>query len=124
LEGIEARAAARAKDFRGGTGALVMRSVRKQLDQGVKLYGIAGEDRPLGLSVFGNPNQVHQSFKATVQIADAQGVYVGNAVVNVVSEFFNMKAVDWSKLSKFPAYLRPCASQRPPDVQIGTASQR
>jgi hypothetical protein len=41
LEGIEARAAARAEDFRGGTGALVTRSVRKQLDQGVKLYGIA-----------------------------------------------------------------------------------
>jgi hypothetical protein len=33
LEGIEARAAARAEYFRGGTGALVTRSVRKQLDQ-------------------------------------------------------------------------------------------
>jgi hypothetical protein len=41
LKGKEARAAARAEDFRGGTGALVTRSVHKQLDQGVKLYGIA-----------------------------------------------------------------------------------
>jgi hypothetical protein len=38
LEGIEDRAAVRAEDFREGTGALVTRSVRKQLDQGVNLY--------------------------------------------------------------------------------------
>jgi hypothetical protein len=41
LEGIEARAAARAEDFRGGTGALVTRIFCKQLDQGVNLYGLA-----------------------------------------------------------------------------------
>jgi hypothetical protein len=41
LKGIESRGAARADDFRGGTGALVTRSVRKQLYQGVNLYGIA-----------------------------------------------------------------------------------
>jgi hypothetical protein len=67
---------------------------------------LVGEERPLGLSVFGNPNQVQQSFNATVQIADAQGVHVGNAVVNVVPEFVNMKAMDWSKLAKDFPHLR------------------
>jgi hypothetical protein len=60
LEGIEARAAARAEDFRGGTGALVTRSVRKQLDQGVNLYGIASfaekGNFPLNLEQEGNPS--------------------------------------------------------------------
>jgi hypothetical protein len=65
---------------------------------------LVGEERPLGLSVFGNPNQVQQSFKATVKIVDAQGVHVGNAVVNF--EFVNMKAVDWSKLAKDFPHLR------------------
>jgi hypothetical protein len=37
LEEIKDRAAARAEDFWGGTGALVTRSVRKQSDQGVNL---------------------------------------------------------------------------------------
>jgi hypothetical protein len=60
LEGIEARAAARAENFRGGKGALVTRSVRKQLDQAVNLYGIASfaEKRkfPLNLEQEGNPS--------------------------------------------------------------------
>jgi hypothetical protein len=32
--------------------------------------GLDGESRPLGLAVFGNPNQVQQAFKTTVAIAD------------------------------------------------------
>jgi hypothetical protein len=60
LEGIEARAAARAEDFRGGSGALVTKSVRKQLDQGVNLYSIASfaekGNFPLNLEQGRNPS--------------------------------------------------------------------
>jgi hypothetical protein len=71
LEGIEARAAARAEDFRGGTGALVTRSVRKQLDQGVNLYGIASfaekGNFPLNLEQEGNPSLAAMPLPRTPQ---------------------------------------------------------
>jgi hypothetical protein len=55
--------------------------------------GLDGESRPLGLAVFGNPNQVQQAFKTTVAIADAGGNHIGNAVVHVVDEFVKVRAV-------------------------------
>jgi hypothetical protein len=71
LEGIEARAAARAKYFGGGTGALVTRSVRKQLDQGVNLYGIASfaekGNFPINLEQEGNPSLAAMPLPRTPQ---------------------------------------------------------
>jgi hypothetical protein len=65
--------------------------------------GLDGESQPLGLAVFGNPNQVQQAFKTTVAIADAEGNHIGNAVVHVVDEFVKVRAVDWSINTKdFP----------------------
>lgn len=67
---------------------------------------LQGEERPLGLAVLGNQNLVQQAFKATIAVSDAQGVYVGNAVVQVVSEFVNLNAVDWSQQVKDFPHLR------------------
>jgi hypothetical protein len=73
LEGIEARAAAMAADFRGGTGALVTRSVSKQLDQGVNLYGIASFAEKgnfcLYLEQEGNPSLAAMLLPRTLQPA-------------------------------------------------------
>jgi hypothetical protein len=72
LEGIEARAAARAEDFRGGTGALVTRSVRKQLYQGVNLYSIASfaekGNFSLNLKQEGNPSLAAMPLPHTPQL--------------------------------------------------------
>ena len=68
--------------------------------------GLTGEERPLGLAVFGNPNQVQPSFKATISVADAEGTHVGQAIVSVVKEFVNLKAVDWSTQAKDFPHLR------------------
>jgi hypothetical protein len=46
--------------------------------------GLTGEERPLGLAVFGNPNQVQPSCKATVSVADSERTHVGQAIVSVV----------------------------------------
>jgi hypothetical protein len=65
--------------------------------------GLDSESQPLGLAVFGNPNQVQQAFKTMMAIADAEGNHIGNAVVHVVDEFVKVRAVDWSTHSKdFP----------------------
>jgi hypothetical protein len=77
--------------------------------------GLDGESRPLGLAVFGNPNQVQQAFKTMVAIADAEGNHIGNAVVHVVDEFVKVRAVDWSTHSKEfphlpPNLIAPCGS--------------
>jgi hypothetical protein len=68
--------------------------------------GLTGEERPIGLAVFGNPNQVQPSFKATVSVADSEGTHVGQAIVSVVKEFVNLKAVDWSTQAKDFPHLR------------------
>jgi hypothetical protein len=68
--------------------------------------GLDGESLPLGLAVFGNPNQVQQAFKTTVPIADAEGNHIGNAVVHVVDEFVKVRAVDWSTHLKDFRHLR------------------
>jgi hypothetical protein len=72
LEGIEARAAARAEDFRVGTGGLVTRSVHKQSDQGVNLYGIASfaekGNFPLNLEQEGNPSLAAMPLLRTPQL--------------------------------------------------------
>jgi hypothetical protein len=67
---------------------------------------LKGENRPLGLSVVGNPNLVQEAFKAMIAIADAHGNHLGNAVVHVVPEFVNLKAVDWTTQSKNFPHLR------------------
>jgi hypothetical protein len=71
LEGIEARAAARAEDFRGGSGALVTKSVRKQLDQGVNLHGIVSfaekKNFPLNLEEERNPSLAAMPLPRTPQ---------------------------------------------------------
>jgi hypothetical protein len=68
--------------------------------------GLTGEGRPLGLSVFGNPNLVQQAFKATILVANAEGTNVGKAIVHVVPEFVDLKAIDWSKQAKDFSHLR------------------
>jgi hypothetical protein len=69
----------------------------------VDAIGFTGKERPLGLAVFGNPNQVQPSFKATVSVADSERTHVGQAIVSIVKEFVNLKAVDWSTRAKdFP----------------------
>jgi hypothetical protein len=75
--------------------------------------GLDGESRPLGLAVFGNPNQVQQAFKTTVPIADAEGSHIGNAVVHVVDEFVKVRAVDWSTHSKDFPHLRSLNFEKP-----------
>jgi hypothetical protein len=74
--------------------------------------GLQGESRPLGLAVFGNPNQVQQAFKTTIAIADADGTHVGNAVV-YMDEFVQVCAVDWSSHSKDFAHLRSLNFPKP-----------
>jgi hypothetical protein len=68
--------------------------------------GLQGESRPLGLIVFGNPNQVQQAFKTTIVIANADGTHGGNAVVYIVDDFVQVRVVDWSSHSKDFAHLR------------------
>jgi hypothetical protein len=67
----------------------------------------------LGLTVFGNPNQVQQAFKTTIAIADADGTHVGNDVVYIVDKFVQVRAVDWSSLSKDFAHLRSLNFPKP-----------
>jgi hypothetical protein len=71
----------------------------------VDAIGFTGKERPLGLAVFGNPNQVQPSFKATVSVADSERTHVGQAIVSIVKEFVNLKAVDWSTRAKDFSHL-------------------
>jgi hypothetical protein len=73
--------------------------------------GLDGEFQPLGLAVFGNPNQVQQAFKTTVAIADAEGIHIGNAMVHVVDEFVKVRAVDW------PTHLKDIPHLRSPNFE-------
>jgi hypothetical protein len=75
--------------------------------------GLDGESQPLGLAVFGNPNQVQQAFKTTVAIADAEGNHIGNTVVHVVDEFVKVRAVNWSTHSKDFPHLRSLNFEKP-----------
>jgi hypothetical protein len=69
--------------------------------------GLTGEGRPLGLSVFGNPNLVQQeAFKATILVANAEGTNVGKAIVHMVPEFVDLKAIDQLKQAKDFSHLR------------------
>jgi hypothetical protein len=64
--------------------------------------GLHGETKPLGLNTIG-VSQVQQAFKAQINIHDAEGMEIGKAWVNVISEFVQLKAVDWSsQAAKFP----------------------
>jgi hypothetical protein len=64
--------------------------------------GLHGETKPLGLNTIG-ASQVHQAFKAQINIHEAEGMEIGKAWVNVISEFVQLKAVDWSvQAAKFP----------------------
>jgi hypothetical protein len=65
--------------------------------------GLRGETRLLGLSTIGDPNVVQQAFKASINVHDSEGNEVGKAWVHVVSNFVDLKAVDWlSQAAKFP----------------------
>jgi hypothetical protein len=65
--------------------------------------GLRGETRPLGLATIGDPNVVQQAFKASINVHDSEGNEVGKAWVHVVSNFVDLKAVDWlSQAAKFP----------------------
>jgi hypothetical protein len=60
----------------------------------------------LGLTVFGNPNQVQQAFKTTVAIVDTDGTLVGNAVVYIVDKFVQVRAFAHLRSLKFPKPIR------------------
>jgi hypothetical protein len=65
--------------------------------------GLTGETRPLGMSPIGTPNLVQQAFKATVNLHDSEGKMIGKVRVNVVPDFMDVRAVDWStQAAKFP----------------------
>jgi hypothetical protein len=65
--------------------------------------GLTGETRPLGMSTIGTPNLVQQAFKATVNLHDSEGKMIGKVRVNVVPDFVDVRAVDWStQAAKFP----------------------
>jgi hypothetical protein len=68
--------------------------------------GLKGEERPLGLSFFGNPNHVQQAFKKTILVANTEGTNDGKAIVHVVPEFVDLKAIDWSEQAKDFPHLR------------------
>jgi hypothetical protein len=59
--------------------------------------GLKGEERPLGLSVFENPNLVQEAFKTKILVTNAEGTNVGKTIVHMVLEFVDLKAIDWSK---------------------------
>jgi hypothetical protein len=64
---------------------------------------LTGETRPLGMSTIGTPNLVQQAFKATVNLHDSKGKEIGKVQVNVVPDFVDVRAVDWStQAAKFP----------------------
>jgi hypothetical protein len=58
--------------------------------------GLTGETRPLGMSTIGTPNLVHQAFKATVNLHDYEGKEIGKVWDHVVSDFVDVRAVDWA----------------------------
>jgi hypothetical protein len=65
--------------------------------------GLTGEIRPLGMSTIGTPNLLQQAFKATVNLHDSEGKEIGKVRVNVVPDFVDVRAVDWStQATKFP----------------------
>jgi hypothetical protein len=65
--------------------------------------GLTGETRPLGMSTIGTRNLVQQAFKATVNLHDLEGKMIGKIRVNVVPDFLDVRAVDWStQAAKFP----------------------
>jgi hypothetical protein len=65
--------------------------------------GLTGKTRLLGMSTIGTPNLVQQAFKATVNLQDSEGNIIGKVRVNVVPDFVDIRAVDWStQAAKFP----------------------
>jgi hypothetical protein len=58
--------------------------------------GLTGKTRTLGMSTIGTPNLVQQAFKATVNFHDSEGKEIGKVRVDVVSDFVDVRAVDWS----------------------------
>jgi hypothetical protein len=69
----------------------------------VDAIGLTGETRPLGMSTIGTRNLVQQAFKATVNLHDLEGKMIGKIRVNVVPDFLDVRAVDWStQAAKFP----------------------
>jgi hypothetical protein len=62
----------------------------------VDVIGLTGETRSLGMSMIGTPNLVQQAFKATVNLHDLEGKEIGKVWVNVVPDFVDVRAVDWS----------------------------
>jgi hypothetical protein len=48
------------------------------------------------MSTIGTPNLVQQAFKATVNLHDSKGKEIGKVQVNVVPDFVDVRAVDWS----------------------------
>jgi hypothetical protein len=64
--------------------------------------GLHGETKLLWFNTIG-ASQVQQVFKAQINIHEAEGMEIGKAWVNVISEFVELKAVDWSlQVAKFP----------------------
>jgi hypothetical protein len=49
--------------------------------------GHTGEQRPVGLAVFGNNSQVTQAFKTMIALEDSSVTHVGNALIYVIPEF-------------------------------------
>jgi hypothetical protein len=62
----------------------------------VDAIGLTGKTRPLGMSTIGSPNLVQQVFKATVNLHDLEGKMIGKVRINVVPDFEDIRAVDWS----------------------------
>jgi hypothetical protein len=55
------------------------------------------------MSTIGTPNLVQQAFKATVNLHALEGKEIGKVRVNVVPDFVDVRAVDWStQAAKFP----------------------
>jgi hypothetical protein len=70
--------------------------------------GLTRETRPLGMSTIGTPNLVQQAMKVTVNLHDSEGKEIGNVGVHLVSDFVDVRAVDWStQAAKFHQSIFP-----------------
>jgi hypothetical protein len=70
--------------------------------------GLTRETRPLGMSTIGTPNLVQQALKVTVNLHDSEGKEIGNVGVHLVSDFVDVRAVDWStQAAKFHQSIFP-----------------
>jgi hypothetical protein len=60
------------------------------------------------MSTIGTPNLVQQALKVTVNLHDLEGKEIGNVGVHLVSDFVDVRAVDWStQAAKFHQSIFP-----------------